>query len=201
MTTKVTLATELRSGVASQASSNVLSPQRRVAEIALLSILLWATSAPLSAVADTPLVGSTAPGFELGTLNGERVSLGQLRGRVVFLNLWATWCPPCLVELPELERLSRSYGYGLVILAVSVDKRRANVEEFVAEAKVESLTIGLDPESDTVALYDPEGMPASFLIDSQGVIRYEHIGFDGDVLQEYEDQIERLLGKGKEDAP
>ena len=75
------------------------------------------------------------------------------------------------------------------------------MEEFVAEAKVESLTIGLDPESDTVALYDPEGMPASFLIDSQGVIRYEHIGFDGDVLQEYEDQIERLLGKGKEDAP
>ncbi len=174
-----------------------------VVMVALLSILLCsaASSVPLSEDTATPLVGSTAPVFELYKLHGERVSLAQLRGRVVFLNFWATWCPPCRDELPELDRLSRSFGDGLAILAVSIDKRRANVEKFIAEAQLDSLIIGLDPESDAVSLYDPEGMPASFLIDRRGVIRYEHIGFEREVLPEYEDQIERLLGEGKEDLP
>lgn len=162
----------------------------------MLNIVLFLAFALVSSAvaADTLSVGTTAPDFTLNSLKGEEIHLKQLRDRTVFLNFWATWCAPCRKELPELERFYRTYkDSGLVVLAVNVDQQRSNVENFLVEAKIDSLIVLLDPAAKAVGLYNPQGMPASFLIDRQGVIRYRHLGFSREVLQEYEEQVEQLI--------
>ena len=89
--------------------------------------------------------GSAAPGFQLPTLAGERADLASFRGKVVVLNFWATWCPPCVAEMPSLERLHRSLGpEGLAVVTVSTDEDREILEEFVTRHGL-TLPVLLDP--------------------------------------------------------
>jgi peroxiredoxin len=132
---------------------------------------------PLVAAADPfrtldlvrPARAKLAPEFTLSALGGERISLRDLRGKLVLLNFWATWCPPCKEEMPSMERLYRRYQpRGFTILAVSIDRGgEAAVREF---AKAHGLTfpIGLDPKVDVANLYGVRALPSTFLIDKTG---------------------------------
>jgi DsbE subfamily thiol:disulfide oxidoreductase len=112
-----------------------------------------------------------APDFTLATPDGKKVSLKDYRGKVVFLNFWATWCEPCRVEMPEMEKLYREYkGKGLEIVAVNVKDKKDAALKFVSSMKL-TYPILLDPEGEAGLLYGAWGMPATYLIDRKGVVQ------------------------------
>jgi cytochrome c biogenesis protein CcmG/thiol:disulfide interchange protein DsbE len=125
-----------------------------------------------------PVVGEPAIDYAAPTLEGQSVSLESLRGKVVLLNLWATWCVPCRTETPYLQAIFEEYGpHGLEIVGVSQDvgDARGDIESFVAEYGV-TYTILHDPEMRGLDLYRVFGLPGSFLIDRDGVLRWMQYG-------------------------
>src|SRR4029077_17570573 len=105
--------------------------------------------------------------FTLADLHGEKHSLKNLRGKVVLVNFWATWCPPCRKELPDLETLySRFQNQGLVILAIS-DEDAGKVKPFIAARNIQ-FPILLDPGRKVNELFQIEGIPKSFVYDRRG---------------------------------
>ena len=114
-----------------------------------------------------------APDFSLKTHDGQTVTLSQLRGRVVLVNFWATWCTTCAVEMPSLERLAEGLrSKPFTLLAVSVDDGWDPVRKFFDKGT--PMTVLLDPAKaqGTAARYGSEKFPESFLVDADGVIRY-----------------------------
>jgi len=109
-----------------------------------------------------------APEFSLPTLEGRTVTLSALRGQVVFLNFWATWCPPCREEMPSIEQLHRELrGQGLVVLAVDVDEAPERVARFVKDFRL-GFPVLLDAGSHVFSSYGAPGLPTTILIDRQG---------------------------------
>ncbi|MGH7325611.1 MAG: peroxiredoxin family protein [Candidatus Rokuibacteriota bacterium] len=114
---------------------------------------------------------TAAADFTVPGLTGQPLRLNDFKGRVVFLNFWATWCPPCKEEMPSMERLYRRYkDKGFTILAISID--RGGVGPVAAFAKSFGLTfpIGIDPDLTVANQYALRGLPATFLIDGKGTI-------------------------------
>ena len=150
-----------------------------VAATALLFTTLAATAAP-------------APDFKLPTRNGQ-VSLADLKGKVVYLDFWASWCPPCRRSFPWMNDLQKRYGsQGLAVVAVNVDTKRAQAEHFLEETPA-SFTVAFDPAGSTAEAYDLKGMPTSFLIDRDGKVYKMHIGFRDKDTARLEQWIRSLL--------
>ena len=140
--------------------------------------------------------GQPAPGFELEARDGKKVRLEEFRGRVVLLNFWATWCPPCREELPLLESLLRTYDDSVfVIVGINVDGEPGRLDRFLRRTSIDSLLILRDPKALAIGRYDPETMPATYIIDREGTVRYEHMGFSPDIVSEYDDTIRALLAE------
>jgi peroxiredoxin len=118
-----------------------------------------------------PARPTAAPGFSVPGLDGAAVSLRDHRGKVVFLNFWATWCPPCKEEMPSMERLYRRFrARGFTILAISIDTGDpAKVAAFVKALGL-TFPVGLDPTLKVADRYTVRGLPASFLIDRTGQV-------------------------------
>jgi peroxiredoxin len=122
--------------------------------------------------------GSQAANFKLEALDGHTVSLESLRGKVIFLNVWATWCGPCREEMPSMETLYEDFKdrKDFVMLAVSQDtKGRAMVAPYV-EKNGYHFTILLDPENQLSQSYEMSGVPETFIIDRKGQIVAHHMG-------------------------
>jgi thiol-disulfide isomerase/thioredoxin len=121
-------------------------------------------------------IGDLAPGFTLEDLQGERISLSDFREKVVILDFWASWCPPCRSSMPHLDELHKRYqSEGLVVVAVSLDPDMADISNFLEENGFTDLVVLW--ESPTAAqavktLYSISGIPHTFVIDRQGIIRY-----------------------------
>ncbi len=112
-----------------------------------------------------------APDFTLQNHDGQSVTLSSLRGRVVLVNFWATWCSTCVVEMPSLERLAaRMQNKPFSLLAVSVDENWDLVRKFFPEGS--SMSVVLDKDKSVPGRYGTEKFPESFLIDAEGNIRY-----------------------------
>lgn len=141
------------------------------------------------------IVNSKATEFTLQDLNGKPVSLSDFRGKVVFIDFWASWCPPCKKEFPELNSFIRDYAPDAVVLAVNVDKKRSHVDDFLSRMPGLSgnFHILLDPESKIIPKYGARAMPTSFILDKEGVIRYAHYGYRDDDAKEWAAEIESLL--------
>jgi peroxiredoxin len=125
-------------------------------------------------------IGYTAPDFTVNTLDGERVSLSDYRGKMVILNMWATWCGPCRVEMPEMQRFYEKFKYegnGVEILAVNMTFRDdvQTIKEFVNEFGL-TFPILLDEKNTVGSLYRVLNIPSTWFIDEEGVIREKHIG-------------------------
>ncbi len=119
-------------------------------------------------------IGEKAPDFTLN--DGSRsVSLSGLRGRVVVLNFWATWCPPCVDEMPSLVAMQRRLKDRVVVLAVSVDVDEEKYRKFLRDYNIDLLTVR-DPDQQSARLYRPTGFPETFIIDEQGIVRRKFIG-------------------------
>lgn len=125
-----------------------------------------------------PEIGQPAPAYRTISLTGDSVSLDQVRGRVVLLNVWATWCHPCREEIPILQALHERYApQGLDLVGVSVDARgeEATVREFARDFEM-TYPLWLDPDERVQSTFLAIGVPATFLIDRRGVLRWRHIG-------------------------
>jgi cytochrome c biogenesis protein CcmG, thiol:disulfide interchange protein DsbE len=140
-----------------------------------ISLLLALVFALVSCRASEPAaIGTTAPDFTVS--DGQKtVTLSQLRGKPVLLNFWATWCPPCVEEVPSLVALQRQVGDRVTILAVSMDQDEAAYKSFTAKNMPGMLTIR-DPEHKSSSIYGTFAYPESFLIGRDGKIQRKFIG-------------------------
>ncbi len=122
------------------------------------------------------VAGTEAPDFTVRDLKGQEVSLSDFRGRLVFLNFWATWCPPCREEMPSMERLYQSMkDKPFTLLAVSVDANAEMVERF-RQARGFTFPILIDEDQKAATLYQTTGVPETFIISPEGNILYKIIG-------------------------
>ncbi|MES1205716.1 MAG: TlpA disulfide reductase family protein [Pseudomonadota bacterium] len=132
---------------------------------------------PRSASGDS--VGRPAPEIVVERLNGQSLALSSLRGKVVLLDVWASWCVPCKKELPMLDAIARRLGArGVEVLAVSIDQKRTNVVKFLDSQPRWALTVAHDPRGAIADTLQPDKMPTSYVIDRTGVIRYVNGGFE-----------------------
>lgn len=119
-------------------------------------------------------IGSSAPDFSIAD-SGRTVTLSQFRGKPVVLNFWATWCPPCVEEIPSLVALQKQLGDKVVILAVSTDVDEDAYRKFTRQRMQGLLTVR-DPKHVSNTLYGTFAFPETYVIDRQGVIRRKFIG-------------------------
>ena len=154
--------------------------------------MFWLLSEPRIAPPITK--GRPAPDFQLPSLDGPTRSLGELRGKVVLVNFWATWCKPCEDEMPAMERLHAALApRGFELLAVSVDEDSAPVRAFRDRLDL-SFPILLDPAKQAARRYQSFRYPESFLVDREGVLVERYIGPREWDAPAYRARIERLLG-------
>lgn len=145
---------------------------------ALAAVLLGAATACLPAGDDVVEVGRPAPRYAAMSLQGDSVSLASLRGDVVLLNIWATWCHPCRTEIPELERLHEQYqARGLHVVGVSVDVGGED-EAVAAFGKEYGMTypVWRDPDGRVSTLFAAIGVPATYLIGRDGTLLWRKVG-------------------------
>ena len=142
-------------------------------------VALWSGTACAPAdMQQGPQVGEPAIEYAAATLEGDTVSLSSLRGEVVLLNLWATWCVPCRTETPYLQSLfeeRREEGFRIVGISLDTGNAADQVAAFVDEYGV-TYTILHDPQMRGMDLYRILGLPATFLIDREGVLRWMRYG-------------------------
>ncbi|MEJ5241542.1 MAG: TlpA disulfide reductase family protein [Anaerolineales bacterium] len=125
-----------------------------------------------------PRQGFLAPDFSLETTDGKIIRLSELRGQVVVLNFWTTWCPPCRAEMPTLERIAQEYAsQGVIILGVNstIQDNVADIPDFLAEYSI-TFPILLDRQGQVTRLYEIRALPTTFFIGPDGVIRYVVVG-------------------------
>ncbi|PID38248.1 MAG: hypothetical protein CSA65_07125 [Proteobacteria bacterium] len=147
-----------------------------------------------------PRRGEVAPAFTLTDLAGTRYTSTQLRGKVLVLDFWATWCPPCVAKYPALEALADAHhGAGLRVLAISVDREGRDLERFLARRREARASAGKAPSKIVVlrardgvaAAYGVHTLPHLVVVDRQGRLRYIHIGRGGG--RALEDVVRRAL--------
>lgn len=126
-------------------------------------------------LSESPAVGSMAPDFSLQNINGESRSLAELRGKIVVMNFWATWCGPCEIEMPMFENFYETKPEQVEIMAVNFDEPPGKVRAYADRLNLE-FPILLDPGGSVQELYRVRGYPTTFFIDQSGVIRFHHIG-------------------------
>lgn len=117
--------------------------------------------------------GEVAPDFELELLNGESVKLSELKGKKVLINFWATWCPPCKEEMPELQRFYEDYGDEIMIIAINAtdsEKNEQVVRDFIDEYDY-TFPVALDSEMEASDDYKLMTLPTSYFIGTDGVIQ------------------------------
>ena len=121
--------------------------------------------------------GDQAPEFRLSALDGKQAALSDYRGKVVMVHFWATWCPPCVEELPTLERLYRSFaGRDFELLAVSVDEGGAERVTSFMQKNGLTLPVLLNPGGSVAKSYGTFKFPETYLLDRSGIVRYKVIG-------------------------
>ena len=168
------------------------STSRLVTLMGAALVGLGIAALPASALAADIAPGALAPGFELNSSLGKPVALSELKGQVVLINFWASWCGPCRQEMPILDQLYRSYQpAGFTLIGVNVEPNAADAEKFLKGTPV-SFPILFDPTSAVSMLYQVSGMPSTVIIDRTGKIRYVHHGYKPGDEGEYLDQIRAL---------
>ena len=149
----------------------------------------------LALISNNSLAGfNQAPEINLPGDNGN-VQLENLRGKVVYLDFWASWCLPCKKSFPWMNKMQQHYAdQGFEIVAINLDKERKLADEFLAEVDV-NFTIAYDESGQSASQYKLKGMPSSYLIGRDGKVYASHIGFKDKDKEQLEQAIKNLLNK------
>lgn len=166
------------------------------ARVHLLTQLLAAAAlsvADAGIVSALPGAGAVAPDFASKSDSGRNVRLSELRGQVVLVNFWASWCSPCRQELPLLNKIYTQYrAAGFMLLAVNVDDNRKDAEAMLKRLDLRFPTL-FDGSKNVAKLYGVDTMPATLVIDRDGRVRYVHRGYYEGYERKYEQQVRELL--------
>jgi cytochrome c biogenesis protein CcmG/thiol:disulfide interchange protein DsbE len=139
-----------------------------------------ATGGPTAAPAPAPVAGAPAPDFTLSSLAGQPVKLSALKGQVVLINFWATWCGPCKEEMPAIQQAyDARKGQGFTVLAVNLNEPAGDVQGYINNLKL-NFPVLLDAGDAVSTLYRVRGYPTSFFIDRNGTVAVEHVGMMSD---------------------
>lgn len=130
----------------------------------------------LTDIQTAPEKGAFAPEFALKSVSGETVHLSDFQGKVVLVNFWAVWCPPCRQEMPAIQNVHENYGDKVVVLGVNAGDTRQDALDFMDSLGL-TFDVVLDSNYEVEDLYRVRGLPSTFFIDSNGVIQIQHIGF------------------------
>ena len=158
----------------------------------ILAAVLLVTGCSASSELSATQFGEPAPDFQLQNLDGERVSLSELRGRPVMLNFWATWCSPCRAEMPYIQEIYEGWTGkppSVVILAVNVGESTSTAKSFMQNNNL-SFPVLLDIKQDVARKYKITAIPTTLFIDKDGIIREKKVG-----AFRNREEIERYLGK------
>ncbi len=141
-------------------------------------------------------VGDTAPSFKARSIDGSsNVSLEDYRGKVVLIDFWASWCPPCLRSFPKYDDLRREIGTtDFEIVAINVDENTEDAKKFLAKHPV-AFPIVKDPKGVLPGVFGVKAMPTSYLIDQNGVVKYVHAAFKEGDIEKLRVEIEKLIAK------
>jgi thiol-disulfide isomerase/thioredoxin len=156
---------------------------------ASLLIAALVCAAPAQAVR----VGDVAPAFDLATADGKTIALASLRGSVVYVDFWASWCVPCKRSFPWMNALyGRHRSEGLAIVGINVDKRQADADRFLRDVPA-TFPVVYDAAGATPGAFDVKGMPSAYLIDRNGIVVAIEEGFHDDRAAALEARIRALL--------
>ena len=149
----------------------------------LLATFAWAGAA-----------SGPAPGFTLKSREGKDVSLASLKGQVVLVNFWASWCVPCRDEMPHLEALYETYkSLGFTLVAVNVESDPANAKKWLAENGPVTFPVLLDTKNEVSKLYHVETMPSTVVVAKDGTMRFVHHGYKAGYEGDYQNEVRQLL--------
>lgn len=161
----------------------------------LFCLLLGIGQAAFAGEALKPYAGAATPALQLKDLNGKPHDLKEYRGKVVMVQFWASYCPPCIKEMPSMVRLEQKLkGKPFVILAVNMGETDKEVKDFLAKVKTD-FTILMDNDGKALADWKVFVAPSTFLVDAKGVIRYTLQGGAEWDAPEYVKKITEMLGK------
>ena len=150
-------------------------------------VALFATAA-WAGMAEAP-----APDFTLKSASGENLRLSELRGEVVMINFWASWCGPCRLEMPILSELHDKYrAMGFTVLGVNVEENSSEARKLLKEIPV-SFPVLFDNDSTVSKQYDVVAMPSTVLVDRNGNMRYLHKGYKPGLENTYVEQVRSLI--------
>jgi len=145
--------------------------------------------------AEVPSTPTRAPSLTLPDLRGTPVALDSLKGKVVLVDIWASWCIPCRAAFPAYDELYRTYkSKGFEALAVNVDEKRSAADAFL-EGREFTLRVLVDPKGVAPASFKLRAMPTTYLVDKHGTVRFSHEGFDQKSLERFRHEIESLLAE------
>jgi len=157
--------------------------------LAALLAALVAVAWPAAATDGSP----PAPGFKLANRAGGELSLDGLKGQVVMINFWASWCGPCRQEFPALDQIYAKYKpMGFQMIAINVESEKADAEKFLGKTPV-SFPILFDPDNKVSGSYGVSAMPTTFLVDRQGRLRWQHRAYKPGDEAKYIEQIRAML--------
>lgn len=141
---------------------------------------------------DMAQVGAPAPDFRLETLTGETIRLSELIGKPILINFWATWCAPCVLEMPNFQKYYENFPGQFEVLAINSGEPRDAVEEFVEDMGM-TFPVLFDDSAQVLGVYRFPGYPTSYIVDKQGVVRFQHVGLmDESTLEKYLTEVEAL---------
>lgn len=139
--------------------------------------------------------GTPAPDLKITTEAGTTIRLSDLKGKVLLLDFWASWCIPCRVSFPAIDALQKELGdQGLAVVAISVDEHRRNADLFLGQ-RAHTMTVAFDPRGIAAEAFDLKGMPSTVIIDRHGVIRFTHMGYTAKTLATFRSEVLALLGE------
>ena len=164
--------------------------------------ILGGEEEPASTATPEALVGKPVPAFKAPLLAGGDLDIASLRGKVVVLDFWATWCPPCVKAIPHIQKMHEELeSKGVVFLGMNQDKgQKDKVQKYIDTNKVSFRQV-MDMESTIARDFNIEGIPTLFILDKEGVIRYAHTGFADGQEKEIREKIEAVLAGKSLEAP
>ena len=167
-----------------------------------LLLLLWTLSAPGSAVELKALPPNTAPPpLALPDLQGREHTLADYRGKVVLVNFWASWCPPCVREMPSMQRLNAALkGRPFVIVTVNMDETREEITAFLHKLKIREFVVLMDRGGKVLQRWKVHVFPTSFVLDAKGKLRYAFAGAPEWDEGKVRKQIEGLVAEAAPDT-